>query len=71
MAITITQEQLDALVEAYMSGATTVKIGDREIQYRSLADLLKAIKAAEAYLNPSAVSDLPSTITPTFSKETK
>ena len=34
-----TQEQLDALNAAIAEGATRVRYGDREVQYRSLAEM--------------------------------
>lgn len=37
-----TQDDLDALDEAIASGELTVKIDGREVQYRSINDLMKA-----------------------------
>lgn len=71
MAITITQAQLDAMVEAYMSGVSTVKFADREVTYRSMDELLAAIQFAESKLNPSSVTSTSANVTPTFSKEQK
>lgn len=71
MAITVTQVQLDAMVEAYMSGVSRVKFADREVEYRSMNDLLEAIRFAESLLNPNSSSGISSNVTPTFSKEEK
>lgn len=36
------QANLDAIEAAIASGALTVKFGDREVQYRSMADMMQA-----------------------------
>lgn len=47
MAITFTQADLDALKEAFVTGALEVQIGDRRVVYRSQKDLLAAMKMIE------------------------
>jgi hypothetical protein len=42
-----TVQQLQALRDALASGARRVRFGDREIEYRSLDELQRAIAAAE------------------------
>jgi hypothetical protein len=42
-----TEQQLQALRDALASGARRVRFGDREIEYRSLDELQRAIAAAE------------------------
>lgn len=68
-----TTADLDRLKAAFASGVTRVKIGDREVEYRSLSDLEKAIKAVEAELNgvSSDVADNPNVIQSTFSRGEK
>ena len=51
MAYTITQ--YTALQEAIASGVTVVKYGDKDVQYRSLTDMLKILSIMEAELFPS------------------
>ena len=41
MACSWTQEQLDALNAAIAEGALRVKYQDKEVEYRSLSDMLK------------------------------
>lgn len=36
-----TQEQLDALTEAISQGAVKVKYSDKEVEYRSLEEMMK------------------------------
>lgn len=45
-----TQDDLDALNEAIATGALRVRMQDRDIQYRSLADLLAIRKMLEEQL---------------------
>lgn len=67
MALTFTQEQLDALTEAYALGATKVQIGDRVLEYRSLSDMRKIIEQIKASLaggvdtSTTSVSNVPYT----------
>lgn len=68
MALTFTQADLDALKEAYLTGALRVRIGDREIVYRNQADLEKAMETVQAYLEEVSDDDNPSTIRASFSK---
>lgn len=62
--MTFTSSDLDNLKAALLSGALEVTIGDRTVKYRSQADLIKAIKIVEAYLNgvPTSADDNPSVI---------
>jgi len=70
MALTFTTDDLDRLKEAYLTGATKVKIGDREVEYRSQAQLLEAIKAVQSAIDGVSddVDDNPSVIQSSFSK---
>lgn len=56
MAITFTQQDLDNLKEALLTGAEEVQIGDRRIKYRSQQHLEKLIQMVEASLSNSATS---------------
>lgn len=51
MAYTI--EQYQALKDAIAQGALKVKYGDKEVEYRSLADMLSIKKQMENELFPS------------------
>jgi hypothetical protein len=55
MALTFTQADLDALKEAFVTGALEVQIGDRRVKYRSQSELLAAIDMVQNALN--GVSD--------------
>lgn len=50
MATTYTQEQLDALTAAIVQGALRVKYNDKEVEYRSLDDMLRLQAIMEASL---------------------
>jgi hypothetical protein len=50
-SITFTQADLDALKAAFASGALRVNLGDREIIYRSQAELAKAIEVVQNSLS--------------------
>ena len=56
---TFTKAQYDTLVEAIAQGALEVKYGDKEVVYRSLADMLKVkeIMATDLGLNGTAPQD--------------
>ena len=48
-----TVEQYNSLSEAIASGALTVKYADKEVTYRSLADMLRTQQLMEAELFPN------------------
>lgn len=48
--VTFTQEDLDTLKEALVSGATRVTIGDRTVEFRSKSELLELIDLVETQL---------------------
>ncbi len=67
--VTFTQADLDAAKAALVSGALTVKIGDREVQYRTQKDLLALIDLISGQLNGSSTTDTnPTMIQPGFSR---
>jgi hypothetical protein len=45
-----TQERYDALMDAYGQGVTRVKYSDKEVEYRSLAEMRSLLDEAEAEL---------------------
>ena len=53
-----TQQDLDNLKEALVSGAATVMVNGRSITYRSKQDLLDLIKLVEDDLAGDDVSDI-------------
>lgn len=57
MSLTFTTEDLERLKEALLTGATRVRIGDREVEYRSLSEIAQLIKEIEAQLNPSTTKE--------------
>jgi hypothetical protein len=70
MALTFTQDDLDALKEALLTGASRVKVGDREIEYRSQADIRAAIAMVQAYLDGvSTATYSPNVVQSTYSKK--
>lgn len=62
MAITFTSADLDALKEAYLTGAKKVKIGDREIEYRDQSEILEAIRNVTAALEGGSAKTAASSI---------
>ena len=54
--MTFTQQDLDNLKEALVSGATTIMVNGRSITYRSKQDLLSIIKLVEDSLAGNDVS---------------
>ena len=62
-----TSEDLANLKAAYASGALRVRIGDREVIYRSSKEILDAIRLVQQELN-GVPSDTASTIQAKFSK---
>ena len=56
---TYTQAQYNTLVEAIAQGALAVKYGDKEVTYRSLAEMLKVkeMMATDLGLNGTAPQD--------------
>ena len=71
MALTFTEADLENLKQAYVTGATRVKVGDREVEYRSQKDLLEAIKIVEQSLNGISddIDDNPTVIQAGFSRK--
>ncbi len=69
MALVFTQTDLDNLKAALVSGATKVKIGDREVEYRSQKELLATIQMVQSYLDGTStdVDDNPNVINATYS----
>jgi hypothetical protein len=64
-----TDADLENIKAAFVSGASKVRIGDREIDYRPQKDLLAAIQFITAQLaGETSTSDNPSMIQATFSK---
>lgn len=61
-----TTEQLDILKAAIAQGATKVEYGDKKVEYRSLADMLRvqALMETELGITPRANKK----IYPTFNK---
>lgn len=57
MAITFTSSDLDNLKAALISGALKVKIGDREVTYRSQADIVAAIQMIQQVIDGSSTDD--------------
>lgn len=51
-----TQAQIDALKKAIASGVLTVRHGDEQVTYRSLAEMQAALKAMEGEVNPDSVA---------------
>lgn len=70
MALVFTQNDLDNLKAALVTGASRVKIGDREIEYKSNKDIMEAIKIVQNYLDgvSTSVDSNPNIIRPTFSR---
>ncbi len=68
MALVFTQTDLDNLKAALVSGATKVKVGDREVEYRKQSDLLAAIQMVQSYLEGVSddVDDNPNVINATY-----
>ena len=56
-----TQEQLDALDEAIASGAKKVKYQDKEVEYHSIDDMLRARNILIGNLNTSGPISLKTT----------
>lgn len=53
-----TQAQLDALIAAIAEGALRVKYQDKEVEFRSLNEMLKLRDLMEADLNPNTDNPL-------------
>jgi hypothetical protein len=70
MALVFTQTDLDNLKAALVSGVLRVRIGDRDVQYRSQSDIMAAIKLVSQYLDGQATTSntSPNLIKATFSK---
>jgi hypothetical protein len=50
-----TQAQIDALKRAIASGVLTVRHGDEQVTYRSIAEMRQVLKDMEAEVNPDSV----------------
>jgi len=57
MSITFTSADLVALKAALLSGALRVRIGDREVTYRSQADIIAAIQMIQQVIDGSTAAD--------------
>lgn len=69
MSIAFTQENLDVLKQALLTGVTEVQIGDRVVKYRSQKDILSLIKMIEESLQGySAASNVSNTVVASFNK---
>lgn len=53
MACDYTEDDLKAIKSAYAQGAFRVKYADKEVEYRSLAEMKQIISEIEACLRPS------------------
>ena len=71
MAVGYTLDDLAALKAALVSGAVKVRIGEREITYRSQKEIQEMIRVVQAELSPSSTSSSPNLIKATFSKGAK
>ena len=67
MAIVFTQAQLDALLEAWATGALEVSVGDKKMRFDSREELEARIKRIESYLSaePTESSNV---IIPSYNK---
>lgn len=70
MALTFTQDDLNRIKEAFLTGATEVTVGDRTIKYRPQKDLVSLMQVIQEAIDgvPSDVDDLPNIVRPTFSR---
>lgn len=67
--MTFTTADLDALKAALLTGAKSVQIGDRKIEYRDQSEIIKTIKMIETYLaGESTSADSPKVIQTTYRK---
>jgi len=48
----VTQEQIDALVDAIARGERRVRFEGREVEYRSVDEMLRALQALRAEMEP-------------------
>lgn len=71
MAVGYTSDDLAALKAALVSGATRVRIGEREINYRSQKEIQDLIAQIQTELSPPSTSSSPNLIKATFSKGAK
>lgn len=56
MAITFTQQDLDALKAALLTGASEVQIGDRRVRYNSQAEIINLINMISSFLDASTTT---------------
>ncbi len=70
MALVFTTTELAAMKAALVTGAKSVQVGDRKIDYRDQSELISLIQMAQNYLDgvPTDVDDNPNVIRPTFSR---
>lgn len=68
MAMGYTLADLAAVKDALASGALRVRIGDREVIYRSQKELNELARQIQAELSAPSTSDSPNLIKATFSK---
>lgn len=68
MAITYTQADLDALKDILLTGAGSVAIGDRRVDYRSQEQIKQLIAEVSAALNGDSLTESPKLIKSTYSR---
>jgi hypothetical protein len=68
--VTFTQQDLETLKEALLTGAEEVQIGDRKIKYRGQDQILAAMKMVQDYLSgvTSDISSNPSVVQAGYSR---
>lgn len=71
MSITFTQQDLDNLKAALVTGASQVRIGDRTVVYRSQKEILEAIKMIQEFLETDSDDESPDLVQATFSRGNK
>ena len=69
MALTFTESDLDNLKAALLTGALRVRIGEREVIYRSQAEILKAIKMISEYIEAQTDTTTSSLVQSSFTKQ--
>jgi hypothetical protein len=72
LSLTFTQDDLDNLKEALISGADEVQIGDRRVKFKSRSEILELINLITTSMNGvTAASAASSFIQATFDKKGK
>jgi hypothetical protein len=56
MAISFTQQDLDALKAALLTGANEVQIGDRRVRYNSQSEIINLINMISSFLDASTTT---------------